>query len=119
MMASRKTFRMRMTARFVAVLCIATLLSARAQEPSAPPAGNARGANNQAGQGASPQDIQPLREEIRQLKALLKELRSQDKAIENHLTFAPEVEVQNEDYAQARLRFHTKLVRKGFSPQPW
>jgi dipeptidyl aminopeptidase/acylaminoacyl peptidase len=29
------------------------------------------------------------------------------------------VEVQNEDYAQARSRFRTKLVRKGPAPQPW
>jgi dipeptidyl aminopeptidase/acylaminoacyl peptidase len=36
----------------------------------------------------------------------------------NHLTFAPEVEVQHEDYAQARGQFQTKLVRKGPSPQP-
>jgi dienelactone hydrolase len=32
---------------------------------------------------------------------------------------APEVEVQHEDYAQARRRFQTKLVRKVPSPQPW
>jgi acetyl esterase/lipase len=32
--------------------------------------------------------------------------------------FAPMAEVQAEDYAQARSRFHTKLTRKGPSPQP-
>jgi dipeptidyl aminopeptidase/acylaminoacyl peptidase len=32
---------------------------------------------------------------------------------------APEVEIQNEDYGQARSRFKTKLVRKTPSPQPW
>src|SRR5439155_19484916 len=31
--------------------------------------------------------------------------------------FAPMVEVQEEDYAQARSRFQTKLTRKGPSPQ--
>jgi len=32
---------------------------------------------------------------------------------------APIVEVQQEDYAQARSRFHTKLRRKVSAPQPW
>jgi dipeptidyl aminopeptidase/acylaminoacyl peptidase len=32
---------------------------------------------------------------------------------------APEVEVQHEDYVQARSRFRTKLLRKGPSPQPY
>jgi len=32
---------------------------------------------------------------------------------------APIVEVQQEDYAQARSRFHTKLLRKASAPQPW
>ncbi len=32
--------------------------------------------------------------------------------------FAPMAEVQEEDYAQARSRFQTKLLRKGPSPQP-
>jgi dipeptidyl aminopeptidase/acylaminoacyl peptidase len=31
----------------------------------------------------------------------------------------PVVEIQKEDYAQARSRFQTKLLRKGPSPQPW
>jgi hypothetical protein len=29
------------------------------------------------------------------------------------------VEVQHEDYGQARRRFQTKLLRQGPSPQPW
>ena len=32
---------------------------------------------------------------------------------------APIVEIQNEDYFQARSRFHTKLLRKGPAPQPF
>jgi dipeptidyl aminopeptidase/acylaminoacyl peptidase len=32
---------------------------------------------------------------------------------------APEVEVQTEDYALARSRFRTKLVRETAAPQPW
>ena len=33
--------------------------------------------------------------------------------------FAPEVKIQDEDYAVARSRFHTKLTRKVPSPQEW
>jgi dienelactone hydrolase len=33
--------------------------------------------------------------------------------------FAPEVEIQSEDYAEARKHFQTKLLRKGPSPQEW
>src|SRR5262249_40398988 len=47
------------------------------------------------------------------------ELRVQNKTMENHLLFAPGVEILDEDYAQARSRFRTKLVRKGPSPQGW
>lgn len=32
---------------------------------------------------------------------------------------APVVEVQHEDYAQARSRFRSNLLRKGPAPQPW
>jgi formylglycine-generating enzyme required for sulfatase activity/alpha-beta hydrolase superfamily lysophospholipase len=64
-------------------------------------------------------EFEKLKEEIRQLKSELGELRTQHKAIENHLTYGPEVEVQTEDYALARSRFHTKLLNKGPSPQRW
>jgi formylglycine-generating enzyme required for sulfatase activity len=77
------------------------------------------GISQQTGQAGSGSDIERLKEEVRQLKELINELRRQDKGIENHLTFAPEVELQEEDYAQARLRFHTRLVRKAASPQAW
>ncbi|HMC67179.1 MAG TPA: prolyl oligopeptidase family serine peptidase [Gemmataceae bacterium] len=40
-------------------------------------------------------------------------------AAANDAAFAPMVEVQEEDYAQARSRFQTKLTRKGPSPQEW
>jgi dienelactone hydrolase len=33
--------------------------------------------------------------------------------------FTPMVEIQKEDYALARSRFQTKLLRKGPAPQPW
>ncbi len=74
----------------------------------------------QAGGPADPAgDIEKLKEEVRQLKEQVKELRDRSKGLANHLTYAPDVEVQNEDYAAARSRFRTKLVRKGPSPQPW
>src|SRR5262249_1518268 len=62
-------------------------------------------------------DIPKLKEEIRQLKAQLDELRIQNSVIVGHLTFAPETVAPPEDYAEARSRFQTKLVRKGPSPQ--
>jgi dienelactone hydrolase len=37
----------------------------------------------------------------------------------NESGLAPIVEVQNEDYAQVRSQFHTKLLRNGPAPQPW
>ena len=52
-------------------------------------------------------------------KSRLDGLRIQTRAMENHLLFAPGVELQDEDYAQARSRFRTKLLRKGPSPQGW
>src|SRR5262249_55756480 len=68
-------------------------------------------------------DIEKKLEAIRQLlekqKTELDEQRRQINAIVNHLTFAPGGEVQNEDYAQARSQFRTKLVRKAPSPQQW
>src|SRR5262245_5792744 len=37
----------------------------------------------------------------------------------DHVTFAPVMEAQHEDYARARAGFQTKLVRKGPAPQGW
>src|ERR1700687_5703004 len=42
-----------------------------------------------------------------------------DSARKKSPSFAPEVEIQTEDYAEARNRFQTKLLRKGPSPQEW
>jgi dipeptidyl aminopeptidase/acylaminoacyl peptidase len=33
--------------------------------------------------------------------------------------YTPEVAIQNEDYATARSRFHTKLLKRGPAPQDW
>jgi formylglycine-generating enzyme required for sulfatase activity/dienelactone hydrolase len=105
------------------VLCLAALLlpllPTGGQEPLAPTGGPVRATGDQPGPADPAKEIEKLREEVRQLKAQLDELRNQSRAIENHLTFAPEVENLSEDYAQARGRFQSKLVRKGPSPQPW
>jgi formylglycine-generating enzyme required for sulfatase activity len=111
--------RMLMTTGFLVVLCLAALRPAWAQQPPASPAGAGRGINNQPGQADPAKEIEKLKEEIRQLKSQLDELRVQSRAMENHLLYAPGVEVLDEDYAQARSRFRTKLVRKGPAPQGW
>ena len=119
MITSETTPRIGWPACFSVLLCLATLLLTQAQGSPIPSADDARGAANRVGQADPAQDIERLKEEVRQLKELIKEMRGQNKAIENHLTIAPEVEVQKEDYAQARLRFHTRLMRKGPAPQSW
>ena len=62
-------------------------------------------------------DIQALSEEIKELKTQLDVLRRQNWAVTSHLIYAPGFEAQEEDYAQARSRFQTKLIRRGPSPQ--
>jgi formylglycine-generating enzyme required for sulfatase activity len=113
----------RMLTGFLAMLCLAALLSpplpTGAQQPPASPAADGRGVGDQPSQTDPAKEMEKLREEIRQLKAQVGELRSKSKSMENHLLFAPGLEAQNEDYAEARSRFQTKLVRKGPSPQPW
>jgi formylglycine-generating enzyme required for sulfatase activity/dienelactone hydrolase len=64
-------------------------------------------------------DVDKLRDEVRELKEQLADLRYQIKGAANYLNYAPDVEVQNEDYANVRSRFRTKLVRKDPSPQAW
>jgi acetyl esterase/lipase len=78
-----------------------------------------RSVSERAGYAGPAKEIKELKEEIRQLTAQMGELRSKGKAMENHLMSASGLEAQNEDYAQARSRFQTKLVRKGPSPQGW
>src|SRR5262249_37796871 len=86
------------------------------QEPPVTPTKDAPAVSAQADPA---KEIAKLREEVRQVKDQLGELRIQNKSIIDHLTFAPGMEVENEDYAEARARFHTKLLRKGPSPQGW
>ena len=107
--------------RFTAATWMFTLLfpilPAQAQQPIGPPTPGARAGSDQPEPTDPAKAIEKLREEIRQLKAQMEELRKNSLAIEDHITFGPEVEVEEEDYAQARSRFKTKLVRKGPSPQ--
>src|SRR5262245_20296478 len=53
-------------------------------------------------------------EEIKQLKARLEKAEERNRAISDHLIYAPEV--SNEDYADVRARFQTKLLRREASP---
>jgi formylglycine-generating enzyme required for sulfatase activity len=121
-MMGNTTRRVMTAAGFFPVLCLAglllPLLPAQAPRPIAPPAPPEREDGDKREPTDPAKDIPKLKEEVRQLKAQLDELRSQNWAIVNHLTFAPEAEGPQEDYAQARGRFRTKLVRKGPSPQP-
>lgn len=112
----RTTPRIGMIVYLLVVLCPTILGAALGQVA---PRGNAPGINNKAGQTDRTGDIAELKEEIRQLKDQVTLLRSQNQAINGHLIFAPDVEVQKEDYAHARLRFQTRLVRKGPAPQAW
>jgi formylglycine-generating enzyme required for sulfatase activity len=99
--------------KFLTVLCLAALLLSplpiRAQET-----------RPQAGQAERAKELEKQLAELRQLlerqKAELTELRGQFNSVMSYLTNAPSVEVQNEDYAQARARFQTKLLRKGPPP---
>jgi dipeptidyl aminopeptidase/acylaminoacyl peptidase len=94
-----------------------SLQPSQAQKPITQPDPTKREDREQLKQNDPNKEIEKWKEEIRQLKAQVEELRSQNSAILNHLTFTPEAVVPPEDYAQARSRFQTKLVRKGPSPQ--
>ncbi len=92
---------------FLGVLALAAsllaLLAIRAGQPPVSPGEAGQGAK--AGQADRDKDVEKLKDQIRML--------------EIHYTFGPAVEVQKEDYAQARSQFHTKLLQKGPSPQRW
>jgi formylglycine-generating enzyme required for sulfatase activity len=122
-MIRRGTPRMLKATYFLSVLCLAalllSLLPAQAQKGGAPkpPTGNLGADKREPADPAT--EIEKLKEEIRRLKAELAEQRRQTTAIVNHLTWTPEVDVQQEDYAEARSRFRTKLLRQGPAPQAW
>ena len=117
----RTMIRMLTATGFLAVLCLAALLlsqlRAQAQKPSAQTAPAGREGGDQRESTDPAKEIEKLKEEIQRLKAELAEQRRQTTAIVDHLTWAPEVEVQQEDYAEARSRFRTKLMRQGPAPQ--
>jgi formylglycine-generating enzyme required for sulfatase activity/acetyl esterase/lipase len=60
--------------------------------------------------------LHEIRTLLGQQKADLGEQRRQLASIQTYLTYAPAVEVRDEDYARARARFRTKLVRAGPAP---
>jgi dienelactone hydrolase len=107
-------------ASLLAVLCLIAQPPTGAQEPPVPPARGERGVSAPAVQDDRAREIDQKLDEIRKLlehqKAELDEQRRQLNAIQNYLTNAPGIEVQNEDYPQARARFQTKLLRNGPPP---
>lgn len=119
----RMTIRMLKAPGFLAVLCLAALLAlllpARAQKPAAPPAPTGRGGSDQREPTDQAKEIEKLKVEIQLLKDQMAEQHRQSQRIVDHLTHAPVVEIQPEDYAQARSRFRTKLLRKDRAPQEW
>src|SRR5262245_10020011 len=103
-------------ARVAALFLSLTLV--HAQKPiGAPPTAAGEERPNQSKQTNETKDIQALSDEIKELKTQLDVLRRQNWAVTSHLINAPGFEAQDEDYAQARSRFQTKLIRKGPSPQ--
>src|SRR5262245_27774316 len=99
----------------VAVLFL-SLTVVHAQKPiGAPP--TAAGEDSQRKQTSEPKDIQALSEEIKEIKTQLDVLRRQNLVLTDHLICAPGFEAQSEDYAEARSRFRTRLLRNGPSPQ--
>src|SRR5439155_18054601 len=85
----------------VAGLIASLLLSLGCQKAETPPVdGSSKPADTEAQMGTTPP-------------------KEPGEAAANDAAFAPMVEVQEEDYAQARSRFQTKLTRKGPSPQEW
>lgn len=89
----------------------------QAQKPVGVPAEPRDTRSDQRTSTNQPTTIAELNEEIRELKAQLDVLRRQNWVVTSHLICAPGFEAQEEDYAQARSRFQTKLIRKGPSPQ--
>src|SRR6266545_1809679 len=101
-------------------LCMAVFLPltlTHAQKPIGGPAPPAANKPDQSKQTSESKDIEALSEEIKELRTQLDVLRRQNWAVTSHLIYAPGLEAQEEDYAQARSRFRTKLIRKGPSPK--
>ena len=100
MIRRRTMIRMLTATGFLAVLCLAALLlsqlRSQAQKPSAQPAPAGREGGDQLESTDPAKEIEKLKEEIQRLKAELAEQRRQTTAIVNHLTWAPEMEVQQE-----------------------
>jgi formylglycine-generating enzyme required for sulfatase activity len=65
------------------------------------------------------QEIKDLRRLVEAQKAELDQQSKRLNAVINYLTYAPGDEGQTEDYAAARARFKTKLLRKQPAPGPW
>src|SRR5262245_35353685 len=90
-------------AGFLAVLCLAALvlplLPAQAPIPIGPAAPAGREGSDPREPTDPAKDIPKLKEEVRQLMAQVDGLRRQNDAVMDHLSFAPVMEAQQEDYA--------------------
>jgi dienelactone hydrolase len=96
------------------------------QKPSDSVAASGPGASPLAPQPDRDQEIKELRRlveaqkaEVEAQKAELERQRQQLKGVIDYLIYAPGGEGQTEDYAQARARFKTKLLRKGPALGRW
>jgi formylglycine-generating enzyme required for sulfatase activity len=102
---------------FVVMALFVAVSSAFAQKPIGGPTPPADSQPDQRNRTGEPKDIQALSDEIKELKTQIDVLRRQNWAVVNHLIYAPGFEAREEDYAQARSQFQTRLIRKGPSPQ--
>jgi acetyl esterase/lipase len=104
---------------FLGVLALVALLLAllgvRAQQPTILTEEADR--TGKAGPDDRAKGIDSLKDEIRKLRETQEAQQRLLKMLEIHFTFGPATEVQNEDYARARSKFQTKLLRKDPSPQ--
>jgi formylglycine-generating enzyme required for sulfatase activity/dienelactone hydrolase len=98
---------------FAISVSLSALAQPQAQKPTTPAA---REGSDQREPTDPAKAVERLIEENQQLREQLNELRSQLNSVAAYLTVLPEIET--EDYAQARSRFRTKLLRKGPPPQP-
>src|SRR3954470_11165762 len=89
----------------LAVMGFAGVAPSQAEGSRASGAKVAGGVGERAGDADAADEIEKLTEEVRQLKRQLSGLRSNYRAMENHLLLAPTLEAQTQDYAQARTQF--------------
>ncbi len=115
---------MTLTKNFVRtpILCLVVALflpltRTLAQQPISGPVPPSDTKPDRSKQTSESKGIEALSDEIKELKTQMDVLRRQNWVVTSHLIGAPGFEDLEEDYAQARSRFQTKLIRNGPSPQ--